>query len=102
MDLKNTRYFLERMQTRAEVSSLLLENMDWDLGFVVFEHTDTVGHRFGLYTREWDEVYRAFDDYLARLLEVVDDQTTVMVVSSHGWRYFERSIDVIEHETKNR
>jgi len=91
-DLKNTRYFLERMQTRTDVSSLLLENMDWDLGFVVFEYTDSVGHRFGLYTREWDEVYRAVDGHLATLLEVVDDQTTVMVISDHGWRYFERSI----------
>ena len=91
-NLKNTRYFLESMRMRTEVSSQLLKRMDWDLAFVVFEYTDTVGHRFGLYTPEWDEIYQAFDQQLAGLLELADEQTTILVVSDHGWRRFDRSI----------
>ncbi len=95
-DERNPSYFIEAMRLRTRVASALLTHRDWDLAFVVFEYTDTVGHRFGLFTSEWDELYRALDANLAKLLEFADERTTVMLVSDHGWKYYDRSIDLNE------
>jgi len=54
-----------------------------DLMFVVFTGTDSINHR----TRDFEQiarVYRAADEALGRILEVVDDRTLVCLVSDHG------------------
>lgn len=93
-NLRNPRYFTARMQARTELVTALLRGMDWDLAFVVYEYTDTVGHRFGLMTDEWDAVYRSFDAQLGQLLELVDSRTAVMLVSDHGWKRYPVSVDL--------
>jgi predicted AlkP superfamily phosphohydrolase/phosphomutase len=79
------------MRRRTDVVSELFTHIDWDLAFVVYEYSDTVGHGFGLFTEEWDRVYRAIDLELGRLLEQVDDHTTVLLVSDHGWKRYPES-----------
>jgi predicted AlkP superfamily phosphohydrolase/phosphomutase len=81
------------MRRRTEVALELLANVDWDLAFVVYEYSDTVGHRFGIFTDEWDAVYRAVDAEIAALLGAADEATTVMLVSDHGWARYPRSVN---------
>ena len=90
----SAKRMIDQMNLRADVVSALLRGTDWDLAFFVFRHTDTIARAFGLYTSEWERVYRAFDANLAKVLRSVDERTTVLLVSSHGWSYFDRSIDL--------
>jgi len=86
--------FARRMRMRTDLALALLETLEWDHAFVVYEYPDTAGHRFGLETERWRATYRAFDRELGRLLAVVDARTTVLVVSDHGWRRFPRAFAV--------
>ena len=76
------------MRKRTEVTKVLMERSDWDFGFVVYEYSDTVGHQYGLHNEEWNEVYRAIDAELGALLESVDERTTLLVISDHGWKRY--------------
>jgi predicted AlkP superfamily phosphohydrolase/phosphomutase len=92
--LRNVEYYKQRMRRRTEVVLELLANVDWDLAFVVYEYSDTVGHRFGLFSEEWDAVYRAVDSEIAALLEATDEQTTILIVSDHGWKRYPKSVSL--------
>ncbi|HLF91283.1 MAG TPA: alkaline phosphatase family protein [Anaerolineales bacterium] len=61
----------------------LWQNEPVDLLFSVFSGTDSINHR----TRDFARiarVYRAADDALGNLLEVVNDKTLICLVSDHG------------------
>jgi predicted AlkP superfamily phosphohydrolase/phosphomutase len=72
------------------VASLLFDEVDWDLAFVVFTSTDTAQHFF------WTErgartiierVYEAQDAATRQLIEratAADPEVNVMIVSDHG------------------
>jgi hypothetical protein len=90
--LRHRGRVLDQMDRRSRVASALLRAVEWDLAFFVFRHTDASTRLFSLYGRGWLDAQRAFDAGLARLLEAVDEETTVLLVSSHGWRYYERTL----------
>jgi predicted AlkP superfamily phosphohydrolase/phosphomutase len=92
--VRNTGYFREHMRLKTDVFIELLEHLAWDHAFVVYEYSDTAGHLFGLHTPEWEEVYRDVDALVGRLLEHVPRDTTVLVVSDHGWAAYPRSVNV--------
>lgn len=92
--LRNVEIYQDRMRRRTEVALQLLAKVDWNLAFVVYEYTDTVAHRFGLFREEWDSVHRAVDRELAALLAAVGEETTVLVVSDHGWKQYARSLSI--------
>jgi predicted AlkP superfamily phosphohydrolase/phosphomutase len=90
-NLRNVDDYREHMSRRTDLSLALMAFEDWDLTFLVYEYTDTVGHRFGLATPEWAEVYRAADAELARVLSAAGEGVAVLVVSDHGWKTYPRS-----------
>lgn len=91
---RNVARMLDRTRSRAELAARLLERAPWDHAFVVFEYSDTVGHRFGLFSPEWASVQREIDAGLARILSVVDRDTVLLVMSDHGWRRYRCAVDV--------
>jgi predicted AlkP superfamily phosphohydrolase/phosphomutase len=93
-NLRNVGYFTQRMSRRTGVARELLTNADWDLAFVVYEYSDNVAHRFGLFSDEWDAIYRAVDAEIAALLEATDEHTTLMLVSDHGWKSYPRWVNM--------
>jgi predicted AlkP superfamily phosphohydrolase/phosphomutase len=99
--LRNVAYYTQRMRRRTEVALELLANVDWDLAFVVYEYSDTVCHRFGLRSEEWDTVYRAVDSEIATLLEATDEQTSILIVSDHGWKQYPKSVSLDAWLTRN-
>jgi predicted AlkP superfamily phosphohydrolase/phosphomutase len=99
--VRNTGYFREHMRLKTDVTIELLEHLAWDHAFVVYEYSDTVGHLFGLNTPEYEEVYRDVDALVGRLLEHVPRDTTVLVVSDHGWAAYPRSVNVDAWLRKN-
>ncbi|MFQ5669772.1 MAG: tetratricopeptide repeat protein [Acidobacteriota bacterium] len=86
-----------------EKIALRLANRDHPaLRSVYFEASDTAAHlfmpfrsprragvdpdRFAIWRESVDAVYRHLDEILGRLLRTVDEKTTVLVVSDHGFR----------------
>jgi predicted AlkP superfamily phosphohydrolase/phosphomutase len=94
LNVRNTEYFKNHMRLRTRVARELLDRSGWDLAFVVYEYTDTVAHRYELHCDEWNEVYRAVDRELGSLLESAGRDTTVLLVSDHGWRRYPRSLNL--------
>lgn len=82
------RKYIERVHTTTtkhfEAVKFLLKK-EWDFAFVVFVSPDRVQHRF------WDDkkllldVYKRLDDTVEKLLTQVGKETTVFIVSDHGF-----------------
>jgi tetratricopeptide (TPR) repeat protein len=83
------------------VATAILQNEPWDFAAVYYETIDTVGHHFmpyhpprmaainerdfELYREVITGVYRWHDMMLARLLQLAGEETTVILVSDHGF-----------------
>ena len=91
-----------RASTVQAASCLLLQETDWDLACLYFGAIDEFGHHFmpyhppridgiserdaGLYGGVMNGCYRFHDMMLGRLLQIADEDTTVIIVSDHGFR----------------
>jgi uncharacterized sulfatase len=82
----------ETLDKRFEAFKHYVQEDDWDLFFGVFMTTDRVNHflfkhyeQDGEYSEEFFEFYRKVDDYLGQLRELLDDDTTMLVASDHGF-----------------
>jgi predicted AlkP superfamily phosphohydrolase/phosphomutase len=89
------------MDRRAEAAFGLMEEQSWDLFFVVFTITDRIQHYFWKHMDPqhplWDEAeaelygdailrtYQAMDRLLGQVRARLDDQTTLVVMSDHGF-----------------
>ncbi|RRJ28864.1 alkaline phosphatase family protein [Halocatena pleomorpha] len=82
----------ETIDARFEAFKQYIEEDDWDLFFGVFMTTDRVNHfLFKDYEQDGEnreafmEFYRKVDEYIGRLRELLDDNTTMVVASDHGF-----------------
>jgi len=83
------------------IATAVMENEPWDFMAVYYDMLDTAGHvfmpyhpprmdhvpprDFDLYRGVMERVYIFHDQMLARLLQLAGDDTTVIVVSDHGF-----------------
>jgi predicted AlkP superfamily phosphohydrolase/phosphomutase len=88
------------LDARFETFKHYIEQDDWDLFFGVFMTTDRVNHFLfkhydsdGEYRDEFLGFYEKLDQYLGELRDLLDDETTMMVASDHGFT-------TLEHEVK--
>ncbi len=80
---------LEVLDRRICAFKYLLSNYEWDFSFLVFTETDRVQHSF---YRDWNiirEVYKRIDSFLKWFLDVVNDDTLILIVSDHGFGHTE-------------
>lgn len=95
--------FLERLnvtvEKRTEAAEMLLEREDWRLGWVVYTGLDRLQHYFWKYqggesdyAEVIDDHYRKLDRQVGELVEQAGDNTTVMVVSDHGFGPLEKNV----------
>jgi predicted AlkP superfamily phosphohydrolase/phosphomutase len=86
---------------RDRVAEELFKKRDWDLFWVVFTGTDRLQHYFWkfmdpehpYYTpeggAEWGsaikDFWKAADEYVGRLVSLADENTTIVVLSDHGF-----------------
>jgi uncharacterized sulfatase len=82
------------LDARFEAYKQFIQQDDWDLFFGVFMTTDRVNHfLFGDYDERPDseeaelflEFYEKVDRYLGELRAMLDEETTMMVASDHGF-----------------
>ena len=69
-----------------------LEKDDWDLFFGVFMTTDRVNHFLfgdyangGEYAEAFLEFYRTLDAYIGGIRQTLDEETTLIIASDHGF-----------------
>jgi len=89
------------LEAKAKVAADLLASERWDLFTVVFDETDPIQHYFWHfldpihpeYTREGSRafgdailrIYQAADEAIGKLLALIDDSTSIFVISDHGY-----------------
>ena len=90
----------ETLDARFEAFKHYVEADDWDLFFGVFMTTDRVNHFLfehyeegGEYDEEFLVFYEKVDRYLGELRDMLDDETTMVVASDHGFT-------TLDHEVK--
>jgi len=106
--------FLERLYRctdgRIRVFDYLQKRESWDFAMVVFNGTDTIGHalwkymdpdhplhdprRFEKYGAAIRDYYQYVDAYLGRVINTLDDDTTLIIMSDHGFGPFHKFIHV--------
>lgn len=76
------------IRSRASLSKRLADEHDWSFLMVQFQRTDSVYHTFGADQEAAARVYSAVDKAIGSLLEEIDEDCNVLVVSDHGiWQY---------------
>lgn len=99
--ISHFRHIYRTMKSYCEIAKHLIRNERPDLMAVYFEGVDTAGHMYMRYAppeypyttaeerrkfgRTVEAFYRFQDQLLGELLALTDEQTTVMVVSDHGF-----------------
>jgi predicted AlkP superfamily phosphohydrolase/phosphomutase len=88
------------LDARFEAFKHYIEQDDWSLFFGVFMTTDRVNHflfkhyaQDGEYKEEFLEFYAKLDRYLGELRAMLDEDTTMVVASDHGFT-------TLDHEVK--
>ncbi|QSG05101.1 alkaline phosphatase family protein [Halapricum desulfuricans] len=79
------------VESRVTVAETLADRHDWSFMMVQFQRTDAIFHTMGHDSDAVRRVYRAVDRAIGRLLALVDDDATVIVVSDHGIHEYERT-----------
>ncbi|WP_123621492.1 alkaline phosphatase family protein [Halorubrum sp. CSM-61] len=88
------------LDARHEVFTHYLDQDDWDLFFGVFMSTDRVNHfLFGDYENDGEhkddflDFYRTLDEYIGEIRDGLDDDTTLIVASDHGFTELEWEVN---------
>jgi predicted AlkP superfamily phosphohydrolase/phosphomutase len=88
------------LDARHDVFTHYLDQDDWDLFFGVFMSTDRVNHFLfgdyendGEYRSEFLEFYRSLDQYIGEIRDRLDDDTTLIVASDHGFTELEWEVN---------
>ena len=75
--------YLELIDLRRRAATHLLANFDWEVAVIQVQKTDAVFHQFTERAAH-HQVYEAADDFVGSVLDVVGEETNVVVCSDHG------------------
>jgi predicted AlkP superfamily phosphohydrolase/phosphomutase len=91
----------ETLDKRFEAFEHYIEQDDWDLFFGVFMTTDRVNHFLfehyeaeGEFHDEFLEFYRQVDQYIGEIRSQLDEDTTLIVASDHGFTTLEYEVNM--------
>ncbi|MFC6765382.1 alkaline phosphatase family protein [Natrinema soli] len=91
----------DTLEARRDAFVHYLDQDDWDLFFGVFMTTDRVNHFLfgdyatdGEYADEFLEFYRTLDEYIGDVRDRLDDDTTLVVASDHGFTQLEYEVNL--------
>lgn len=83
----------KQVETRVEASLYLMKHYPWDFFMIHFLETDRMGHIFWHFMNgQTDEqysdyvlrFYQRMEDAILRLIDELDDDTTLIIMSDHG------------------
>lgn len=101
---RNLSIIKKVVESRTKAITFVMDRIHWDFLMAVYIVSDRVQHEF------WDqmdrgrpgekvlidETYSLIDDSIGKLLKNVDDQTTVIVISDHGFEGLVKHISLSE------
>ncbi|ADC66050.1 type I phosphodiesterase/nucleotide pyrophosphatase [Ferroglobus placidus DSM 10642] len=80
---------IETTRSQVELGKKVFSEEDWQFFFILFRETDTILHNFWGEIKNGNsrllEVFKLVDEFLAWVIERIEDDTTVFVVSDHGF-----------------
>ncbi len=82
----------DQMGTLTGFADYFYDFSDWDLFLYVFQAPDNVQHRVG-FGDEAERVYQSLDDFLARLIDRLREDVTLVITSDHGFADYDYIID---------
>lgn len=82
-DEEKLEEYASLVRSRGKAASYLLEEHEWEFAFIQVQKTDTVFHNFDD-GEAFRRVYTAADEVLGQILDLVDEEDTVLVCSDHG------------------
>ncbi len=95
--------YLERvhrvLEKRFKAIRLLLRER-WDFAFAVFVATDRIQHRFWTNKSIILDLYKKIDSELQTLLSMIEEDTTIIIVSDHGFGLKKRDFNINEWALK--
>ncbi|WP_336134889.1 alkaline phosphatase family protein [Natronomonas amylolytica] len=87
------------LDARFDAFKHYIQEDDWNLFFGVFMTTDRVNHflfkhytQDGEYKQEFLDFYEKVDRYLGELRDMLDDETTMIVASDHGFTQLDHEV----------
>ncbi|MEF8808661.1 alkaline phosphatase family protein [Natronomonas sp.] len=87
------------LDARFDAFKHYIQEDDWNLFFGVFMTTDRVNHflfkhytQGGEYKQEFLDFYEKVDRYLGELRDMLDDETTMIVASDHGFTQLDHEV----------
>lgn len=105
------------LEKRKKIAEYLMNLVNWDLFIVVFFYLDYIQHNFwgymdpkhplyysedaGLYRNVILDTYRKLDNIIGKLLQYVDKETSVLVVSDHGMKCAQKYFHINDWLTQN-
>jgi predicted AlkP superfamily phosphohydrolase/phosphomutase len=75
--------YLDLIRSRGRAADFLLREHEWEMAFVQVQKTDSVLHNFAD-EEAFRAIYEAADEFLATVMNVLDEDDTVVVCSDHG------------------
>jgi len=82
------------LRERMQAFTWLLEHFEWDFAMVVVNETDFVQHLFPGDTAKISSVYREADEAVGNLMRRLDEETTLFLVSDHGFNIARRALRI--------
>jgi uncharacterized sulfatase len=87
------------LDARFDAFKHYIQEDDWNLFFGVFMTTDRVNHflfkhytQDGEYKQEFLDFYAKVDQYLGELRDMLDEETTMVVASDHGFTQLDHEV----------
>ncbi|MFT4884896.1 MAG: putative AlkP superfamily phosphohydrolase/phosphomutase [Natronomonas sp.] len=87
------------LDARFDAFKHYIQEDDWSLFFGVFMTTDRINHflfkhytQDGEYKEEFLDFYAKVDQYLGELRDMLDDETTMVVASDHGFTQLDHEV----------
>ena len=102
---------IQSIENRERLLLYLLKNKSWDLLFAVFTETDLAQHKYwagidpahpkhAAFPKELRDfvyqVYERIDESIGRILQEISEETTIFVISDHGFGPFYQSFSLSE------
>jgi predicted AlkP superfamily phosphohydrolase/phosphomutase len=86
---------LLKMETKRKcISSILMKEYQWDFFMTLFIGTDFIQHKLWNERENINRYYQEMDNILGDLLEEVDNNTSVIVISDHGFGALKKLFNV--------
>lgn len=93
-DLTKSEPYLYKIEKTLDAGLYIFKNYDWKVFTLGFMTPDKAHHMFGLNGESIDKIYEEMDRIIGVFLENLDQDTSIMVLSDHGFGFYEKEFSL--------